>query len=55
MTLVVHNDQLAARPRLVEAPRRVERAADIEPAVNQPARYAREPPRVGHNLVGSQP
>ena len=47
MALVVDDDELAARPRTVQSPGRVERAAEVEPAVDEPSGDAGESMSIG--------
>jgi hypothetical protein len=42
MGLVVHNDELAAWPRLVEPPRGPQRAAHVEAPADQPSTHGRQ-------------
>lgn len=55
MTFVVHHRELAAGPGLVDAPRCVERAADVEASVDQPAGDVGEAADVLDDLVGGEP
>src|SRR4029079_7066800 len=55
MAFVVDNDELAAEPRLVQSPRRVEGATEVKTPVDDSSRYAGQAIGVPHDLVILQP
>ena len=55
VSFVVDDDELTAGPGLLQPPRGIEGAADVEPPVDEPAGDPGEPVGVAHDLVGSEP
>ena len=51
MSLVVDHHEVAAGPGLVDSPRRIERAAEVEPSVDQPPWDPRQSVGIADDLV----